>query len=244
MPEPAKIAKAYLVQLDNAQTPQEKPDTKLEVQFNPETLKVSYSNQIVQPNNPSGQTGPGQNASNPPVKAGTQYVGKGSTKLAVQLLFDVTGHLSETSQSVAKGDVRNLTKKVVELITPKAGDTQDPSAMVPPKVRFSWGSFRFEGIVESLEESLEFFSPEGRPLRASLLLSLVQQEIKFFDLQGAGSPSPGTRPQTQAPAGISLQGLADAAGLGGNWQQIASANGIENPRQLEPGQLVDLSLRR
>jgi nucleoid-associated protein YgaU len=40
-----------------------------------------------------------------------------------------------------------------------------------------------------------------------------------------------------------LQGLADAAGKGASWQSIATANGIENPRLLVPGQWIDLNVR-
>ena len=40
-----------------------------------------------------------------------------------------------------------------------------------------------------------------------------------------------------------MQGLADAAGKGGDWQSLAAANGIENPRLLAPGALVDLDAR-
>jgi nucleoid-associated protein YgaU len=36
--------------------------------------------------------------------------------------------------------------------------------------------------------------------------------------------------------------LADGAGMGVDWRQIASANGIENPRLLQPGQLIDLNV--
>jgi hypothetical protein len=53
----------------------------------------------------------------------------------------------------------------------------------------------------------------------------------------------GSRPLAQAPGGSSLQGLASASGRGGDWQAIASANGIENPRLLAPGALIDLNLR-
>ena len=34
------------------------------------------------------------------------------------------------------------------------------------------GEFRFDGHVEALEETLDSFSPDGRPLRARLSLSL------------------------------------------------------------------------
>ena len=35
--------------------------------------------------------------------------------------------------------------------------------------------------------------------------------------------------------------MADKQGQGDDWQSIASANGIENPRMLAPGQLIDMS---
>jgi hypothetical protein len=48
---------------------------------------------------------------------------------------------------------------------------------------------------------------------------------------------------TPARSGDTVQGLASSAGQRNNWQSIAAANGIENPRQLDPGQLIDLSAR-
>jgi hypothetical protein len=46
---------------------------------------------------------------------------------------------------------------------------------------------------------------------------------------------------TQAPAGSSVQNIADSQGKGDNWQDIAAANNIENPRLLQPGQLLDMN---
>jgi nucleoid-associated protein YgaU len=37
--------------------------------------------------------------------------------------------------------------------------------------------------------------------------------------------------------------MAAEQGLGDNWQAIAQANGIENPRLLAPGQLINLNVR-
>ena len=73
-------------------------------------------------------------------------------------------------------DVRKLTQKVAYFITPQKR-RRIRSKLVPPGVRFLWGSFQFDGIMESLEESLEFFSPEGKPLRASIDAHLSQQKI-------------------------------------------------------------------
>jgi len=122
---------------------------------------------------------------------------------------------------------------------------------VPPAVRFIWGSFQFDGLMDALEETLEFFSPEGKPLRASCGVSLSQQKIQFaFRDTGSGAggsgaggaSTPGTQPLAQAPAGSTVQGLADGAGQGDNWQGIAAANGIENPRLMAPGALLDLNV--
>ncbi len=82
-------------------------------------------------------------------------------------------------------------------------------------------------------------------MRASVTINLTQQKITEFTFRataGPGAtPSPGTRPLTPAPQGKSVQSMADSQGKGDNWQDIASANGIENPRLLQPGQLLDLN---
>jgi hypothetical protein len=177
-----------------------------------------------------------------------QFVGAGTTKLSLQLWFDLTGPL-QGSESVGQvDDVRKLTQKVAYFITPKQA-RDDKNKFIPPAVRFIWGSFQFDGLMDSLEESLEFFSSEGKPLRASVTFSLSQQKIQKFTFRGnsprseaLGLNSPGTNPLVQAPAGTTLQSIADREGKGANWQAIASANGIENPRSLQPGQLVNTNV--
>lgn len=228
MPESVKLEKAELRQLDAEFKNEIKPEKTCKVQFNPESLKVAFANQIQTPQ------GAGDQAGTP----ARQFVGAGTTKLTLQLWFDVTQPMPEGEQAV--NDVRKLTQKVAYFITP----VQEGKQFVPPAVRFVWGSFQFDGLMESLEESLEFFSPEGRPLRASMVLNLSQQKITEFtikDVAAANVPTPGTRPLTPAPANESLQSMADKQGKGGDWQSIAAANNIENPRLLAPGQLIDLN---
>jgi hypothetical protein len=223
------LAKAVLKEIDPDSNPIN-PDKDCQVQFNPETLKVSFANQISKPESSGDKSG----------KPAKQFVGPGSTKLSLQLWFDVTAPMPPEQEP--EQDVRKLTQKVAYFITPKPGTGEQ---RIPPLVRFLWGSFQFDGIMEGLEESLEFFSSDGRPLRASVTIGVTQQDIsefKFGDASGpAAMPSPGTRPLTQAPAGSSVQGLADSQGKGNNWQDIATANNIENPRLLQPGQLLDMN---
>jgi len=232
MSDSVVLAKAELRQLDSKFERQIKEEHNVKVQFNPDTLKVSFANQIATPSGPGDQSG----------TPARQFVGAGTTKLTLTLWFDVTAEMPEGVQREA--DVRKLTAKVAYFITP----AKEGNQFIPPAVRFIWGSFQFDGILESMEESLEFFSNEGIPLRASVSLALTQQKITEFNFaKSAGEPFPGagqsagTRPLTEAPAGKSLQGMAASQGKGDNWQSIAAANNIENPRLLQPGQLIDMS---
>jgi hypothetical protein len=195
----------------------------VEVQFNPETLKVTYSNSV------SGGDQAGS--------AAKQFVSKSSTKLAVELWFDA-------SAKEGAGDVRADTQKVLYFFKPV--DQGKGKAPAPPPVRFQWGSFLFEGVMDSMDETLEFFSADGRALRAKVSISISRQDIQLAQPAAASSGGgvPGTTPRTQAKAGDSLQamiGRARGTGAGAEgWQAIAAANGIENPRRLEPGSFVDL----
>jgi Contractile injection system tube protein/LysM domain len=228
MPGAQKLEKAELRELDARFENEINTDKKCQVQFNPETLKVSFANQVATPSGAGDQKG----------TPARQFVGAGTTKLSLQLWFDVTAPMPPEQKK--EPDVRNLTSKVAYFITPKP----EGDKFVPPAVRFIWGSFQFDGIMESMEESLEFFSSDGRPLRASVTINLTQQKITEFhgaQTGPAAQPSPGTRPLTPAPQGKSVQSMADSQGKGDSWQAIASANGIENPRVLQPGQLLDLN---
>lgn len=234
MPESTRLEKAELRELGPDFKEEINPERKVKVQFNPDTLKVSFNNQL--------QTAQGDQ-SGPQTR---QFVGAGTTKLSVTLWFDVNAPQPEGSNET---DVRKLTGKVAYFITPQS-NRENPEKFYPPAVRFVWGSFQFDGMMDSMEESLEFFSGEGIPQRASVTLALSQQKITEFAFAQRGSSAPpgagglsgatGTRPLAQATAGASLQGIASAAGKS-DWQSIAEANGIENPRILQPGQLIDLN---
>lgn len=229
MPE---LAKAELIELTADLKDIDPKGKRVGVQFNPETLKVSFANQAkTEQQSAKGDQGQGT--------SGRQFVGAGTTKLALSLWFDVTAAIEPRHQV---DDVRRLTQEVIYFMTPKQ-DSKDSTRFVPPGVRFSWGSFKFDGLIDSIEETLEFFSPEGKPLRANISLAMSQQKILKAEFGAPGAPNlPGAKPLSAASAGATLQGMAAAIGKAADWQAIASANGIENPRLLLPGQLVDLNL--
>jgi hypothetical protein len=225
VPEAASLAKAQLLQIElgdgDAPSRETNPEATLTVQFNPETLKVGYSNTMEGGDQSGG--------------AAIQFVSKSSTKLSVELWFDASALADED-------DVRRLTKKVNHFITP----IPQGEGMAPPAVRFTWGSFLFEGVVDSMDETLELFSADGRPLRAKVSISITSQDIQFHEPPppSSGGQVPGTTPQHQARQGDSLQQMLGrdrgrSTGAEG-WQAVAAANGIDNPRRLEAGAFIDL----
>jgi hypothetical protein len=234
MGDATELVKARLAELD-ASFKQLKPGgLSVEVQFNPDTLKVTYQNR------PQEQKSAGDQRGNSP----RQVMGAGSTKLTLQLWFDVNAPGAGGAR-----DVRTLTSKVAKFMLPAspaggAGGTADRPS--PPGVRFSWGTFSFDGLMDSLDETLDYFSPDGRPLRATLNVGMSGQ-LEIVPPAGGGGagnatagPTAGTRPLSAAPAGASMPGLALGVGL--DWQGVAAANGIDNPRLLQPGTLIDLNL--
>jgi len=214
---PENLEKANLQEItwDTNQDPID-GDHSVVVQFNPESLKLALSNK-----NASGDQRGG---------SAIQYVGAGTSKLSFDLWFDATGS--------PDGDVRSLTNEVIFFMTPQSTNEEDK--FIPPGLRFSWGSFLFEGIMDSLGEDLEYFSEDGRPLRAKLAISMSRQEIRYESGRQQGGSGLGTTASSgsapQAAAGNSVPDLA-----GENWAPIAAANGIENPLDLSAGQSLDLT---
>lgn len=250
MPEKPEIERAHLIELKYEKTGKDKEEElkpkedgeKVPVQFNPETLTVDYQNQS------SGGDQQG--------KSGKQHVGRGNTSMSVELLFDIT---HPTGDQELK-DVRQKTKDVYQFLQAKAEGAGEGKP-VPPPVRFSWGSFLFDGEINSMSETLEFFDAKGHPLRASVSISMSRDEVSFTDpdlgneedeseSQGdeetagggaGGEADPETRPPgAENVSGTPVQKIAGAGGKQGNWKDIAAANDIENPRSVHNAEAVDL----
>lgn len=203
----------------------------VEVQFNPASLKVTYSNQV-QTNDQS-------------TSSAMQYVGKGDSKLALDLIFDVSG---ATATDIK--DVRRMTQRVAYFMSTTEDTSGEEPTYTVPGLRFQWGSFFFDGILVSMDETLELWSEDGNPLRATVAISLSQPGIQFkFSKNAKATPPPpgstqsGTQPLTPATQGSTLQGIVASAGVKADWKTVASANNIENPRNLAAGTLVNLNVK-
>lgn len=226
MPQPASPAKALIQEIEWTPDGDIREGTQRTVQFNPESLKLTFSNQIASESQKD--------------QAALQFSGRGTTKLAFDLWYDVSAPQPDGRQ---ENDVRKLTRELVAFLEPRERTEGGKPKLIPPGIRFLWGSFLFEGIMESMNESLEYFSEEGRPLRASVSLSLIKQDVavQIRDDLPAGSTGsrPGTRPMERARAGETVQDVAAREGRPGDWPRIAENNDIDNPRSVPPGTPLD-----
>jgi hypothetical protein len=239
------LIKAKLTPMDAATPARPVNDEAIEVHFNPTSLALTYA--------ASGANG-GKDASG---SADLQNLALQRTTFSSNLRFDLLFDTSETG-----ADVRNTTLKIAALLRPRPGRS--------PIVQFSWGTFVFYGALSSLSEALDFFSDQGVPLRSSLQLAMSGVELDGNPAAGSGlgagfsagasagfsagasagfsagasagfsaGASIGTTPLTLAQSGDSVQGLAARAGV--DWKAVASANGIDNPRQLQAGAVINLN---
>jgi len=236
---------AYLTELVPGTSTPVEGGISLRVDFDPANLRLTYT--------PTGVVGAqAVTASGTLNKAAAQQTGQ-STTLSVELTFDTT------AKNIT---VQEKTNKIVALTQP---DPQRPGKPVRRGARFSWGSFVFDGAVQSLTQNIDFFSDAGVPLRATVQLTMCQVAPAVPDAArppapapadfgaGAGTVAPsaagspaariGTTPLTLSRSGDSVQSIAARAGAGVSWKTVAAANGIDNPRLLPPGTVLDLTLR-
>ena len=230
MPESQTIEKAELREIEWQGSQPRELTKRVEVQFNPETLKVAFTNQLSGGDQSGG--------------AAVQFVAKSITKLTMDLWFDVTVD-PEAGASETPRDVRELTREVAYFMQPKAAVGRGRRRKKPvPGVRFLWGSFLFDGVMESINESLELFSEQGRPLRAKLSVSLSRQDIQY-QIRELDQPSdvqtPGIVPRQPARAGDTAQSVAADNGRPGDWRSLAEDNDLENPRHIPSGTPLDTS---
>jgi hypothetical protein len=224
-----KLAKATLMEITwNGSNWVDQPPG-FEVQFNPQSLKVNYANQ---------KAGGEQNKGSP-----VQFVGKGTTKLSLELVFDITVLEDDTAPPAVK-DVRKFTDKVRRFMKPEKAGTRGKGSkkedlFLPPAVRFAWGDFKFDGVMDSVDETLDFWSEDGYPLRATLSISISQQEIIVEKNTATITPFQGPTGATEFVTPPKGKSLPDVGGK--DYREIAAANGIENPRVLPVGVMLDLS---
>ncbi|MFD2114155.1 LysM peptidoglycan-binding domain-containing protein [Paenibacillus yanchengensis] len=187
---------------------------RMDVMFNPSEYSLDSSNKF------SWQAVPGLSQ---PI---AQFVNGEATSLSMELFFD----------TYEKGtDVRKQTMKIASLLE------VDKDLHAPPLCRFVWGSLQFKGVLEKVTQRYTMFLDSGLPVRATLQVtfravqSLVEQ-FKQIPRQSADRTKQRTIKQGEQLWQIAAEEYEDPA----LWREIATANGIENPSQLEAGMVLKI----
>ena len=164
-----------------------------------------------------------------------QVAGLASAKLNLELIFDTTD---------SGEDVRTKTNKIEVMLRPEPVTTPagaNGPQQAPPTVTFEWGAFKFVGLVDSFKQTMDFFAPNGLPLRATVVLSMNQPNYQF-DQQGARNDRDEAIEANVDQAFVLPDGdpsqLAADAGVPGAARDIATANGLESLRGAAGGAIA------
>ncbi len=213
--QPPQLAKAFLQAL-----PEGPQNPKIPVHFNPVTLAYTVENTVSQ-------------QSGGPKKA--QYVAQFSGKLSMDLQFDTTDTGTDvrvfTNQVAAFMQATGLAAAAAGNAAAGQGGGGDQSSppKAPPVVLFQWGSYRFQGVMESFKETIDFFSADGVALRALVSITLARQD-KVFDEGTDFKPATTGGSLVPSGSGDSALSLATRGGDPSAARQLASANGLESLR--------------
>ena len=183
--------------------------------FNPTEYQLQKSNNFAEIAIPGLET--------PPI----QYVRGASEKLTAELLLDTSGTLEDVRVKYVN-DLRGLMNITKQL-------------HAPPIVRFTWDRQIFKGVMESCNVTYLMFTPDGIPLRAKCSITLKEYRPVEIQLKDPPRSSPDVEKRYVVRRGDTLSNIA--AGVyrdSGVWRAIAIANGIRDPRTLEPGRTLVL----
>jgi len=97
-------------------------------------------------------------------------------------------------------------------------------------VSFEWGSYTFQGVMESFRETIDFFSAEGVPLRALVSIGLARQDQALAADSTGSTSSNVSGPLIPTGASGSPQKMASLGGDPSAARQLASANGLVSTR--------------
>ncbi len=163
---------------------------------------------------------------------GSQFTYSEPATLDVELLFDTYG-----GRSI---DIRGYTREIFHLATvERHGDLHRP-----PLCKLLWGRFDFDGftwVLQRLSQKLTLFLADGTPVRATLGCSFRQWRSDRMEVRLLNRSSADLVKTRIVHRGDTLSSIAaEAYGEAGRWRPIAEANGIHNPRRLEPGRRLKI----
>ena len=157
-----------------------------------------------------------------------QFVEGKSERLSMELFFDTS-----EEQTDVRDEYIDDFDKLVEV---------DSELHAPPICKFIWGDgINFKALVESLDKDFTMFLPSGVPVRARVNITFTEYKTSEFHRSEVSPESTDKTKVWTVTEGDTLWLVAskeydDPA----HWRTIAEANDIDNPRELNPGDKLEL----
>ncbi len=168
-----------------------------------------------------------------------QYISGDATELSLSLFLDT--YVPKSTSLISFGPPKESTD--VSIITKQIADATsiDGSMHRPPKVTFKWGSLNFEGVVTKMNHTYTMFTEKGMPVRAKVSLTFKSLISPKDTKRKSPFESPDRTKYRTLRQGTGLWDIANMEyGDPDMWKVIARENGILNPLDVRPGQVVKL----
>jgi nucleoid-associated protein YgaU len=166
-----------------------------------------------------------------------QFVNAESDQLSMDLfLDDYTDPQGPTSLQLKETDpvgkrLRDLTR-LLEI---------DRDLHAPPPVRFNWGPMEFAAVIEKIGRKVTMFHPDGSPARATLTVSFKEYRTLR---QLVENPRRESADKTKRRVVVGRESLwliaAREYDNANEWVRIARANDLDDPREISPGDWLEL----
>lgn len=112
----------------------------------------------------------------------------------------------------------------------------DRDLHAPPPVRFNWGPMDFSAVIEKVTRKVTMFHPSGIPARVTLTITFKEYRTLRQQLEDPRRES-ADKTKRRVVVGkdalwlIAAREYDDAK----EWTRIAEANDLDDPREIEPG---------
>lgn len=186
--------------------------------FNPESYSLTHQNvySTRQAINTSGRA--------------ADYVAGKPAQLSLKIIIDGTG-VTEIGL-VPNVDVQGQIDRFLKLAANMDGNLHEPRFLV-----VKWGKLSFPCRLEQARITYTLFDNSGLPLRAELDTSFIHDQDDAARLRAEGKNSPDLTHVRIVQAHQTLPLLCqEIYGSAGYYLKVAAANGLDNFRNLTPGQ--------
>jgi nucleoid-associated protein YgaU len=194
--------------------------TEIRALFNPQTLTISKATMWRCSPKPESDT------------SAAQFLYGEPATLTVDLLFDTYE---------VRRPVTEYTQAVFALTTIQ----EHGELHRPPLCQLQWGNFNIsdtyqcQWVLQNLTQQFSLFLADGTPVRATLGCTFRQWrsdavEARLLDKRSADVAKTRTVRWGETLSSIAAEEFQDPT----RWRPIAEANGVNDPRQLQPGQVL------